>query len=248
MKRNLNLFLIHTFYQLLETLRQPMYVLTTLVFPAMFFAFFGMPNAKDHASSVFLTGSFSCFAILGVVFFQFAIGLAQDKETPWADYLKILPSPSALSFIPRVINSLLLSVLAVSAVIAISVFMTPIVLSEVPWGNFILALLFFSLPFAFLGACIGYAVSGKSIVPIANMVYLPLSFAGGLWMPPEMLSETVQKVSKYLPSRFYAEIIWSTLSGKTIQDRYIYGLILYGVLFFILSILFFRRTQAQEFR
>ena len=247
MKKNLKLIGVHTFYQLLETLRQPMYVLTTLVFPAMFFSFFGVPNAKDHTSAVFLMGSFSCFAILGVVFFQFAVGLAQDNATPWMDYLKIIPSPSILFFIPRVINSLILSVLAVFAVILITVSFTPIVLDEIAWGIFAVNLLLFSLPFAFLGASLGYAIDGKAILPIANMVYLPLSFAGGLWVPPNMLPNSVQKVSEYLPSRFYAEIVWGTLLNKSIPEKYIIGLFIYGLLFLGLGFLFFKRSRVKEF-
>lgn len=238
----------HSYSQMLEHLRQPMYVLTTLVFPAMFFWFFGVPNAKTSEASLLLLGSFSCFAILGVVLFQFAIGISQEKNTPWSHYLSILPLPSSLRLIPRVLNSLLVATASVLAVVAVALLCTPLILSEIPWSHFLGALLCGALPFSFLGAALGYAVNSKSIVPLANLVYLPLSFAGGLWMPPSALPSAIQDISKYLPTRYFGEFAWAALLKKPLQNEHIWGLSTYTVIFLVIAIAYFRKNQEQEFR
>ncbi|MGE5085075.1 MAG: ABC transporter permease [Bacillota bacterium] len=238
---------IHSYSQMLEHLRQPMYVLTTLVFPAMFFWFFGVPNATTSEASLLLLGSFSCFAILGVVLFQFAIGIAQEKNTPWSHYLSILPLPSSLRLIPRVLNSLLVATVSVLAVAGVALLCTPLVFSEIPWGRFLGALLCGALPFSLLGAALGYAVNSKSIVPLANLVYLPLSFAGGLWMPPNALPPTIQEISKYLPTRYFGEFTWAALLNRPLQSEHIWGLSSYTVIFLAMAIVYFRKNQEQEF-
>lgn len=247
MKRHLKLTLMHTRYQLLELLRQPMYLLSTLVFPAMFFWFFGVPNAQNEAAAAMLTGSFACFGVLGVVLFQFAIGIAQEKGTAWSQYLHILPLPKVYTFLPKILNALLVSVLSVAAVILVAIVTTPLQWQTLPWGSFFIHLLLGAVPFALLGACLGYSASAKSVVPLANLVYLPLSFAGGLWMPPQALPRVVQDISEYLPTRFLGELIWSTLLQQSIKERHIWGLALYALVFLGVSLYLFRRNQEQEF-
>lgn len=248
MKRYLKLLLLHTAYQFLELIRQPMYVVTTLIFPPMFFWFFGVPNAQTKGAAALMVGSFSCFAILGVVLFQFAIGIAQDKGTPWAHYLRILPLPPTLAVLPRVFSGLLVSLFAVLAVILTGILTTPLDWKNLSWGYFIGTLLLGAIPFTLLGATLGYMGNSKSIVPLANLVYLPLSFAGGLWLPPNALPSVVQTISEYLPTRFFGEMVWAALLQKEAPSREALGMVLYFIVFLATAVIFFKRNQEQEFR
>jgi ABC-2 type transporter. len=248
MKRYLKLLRTHTYYQLIELLRQPMYVLSTLVFPAMFFWFFGVPNATTLSAAKLLTASFSCFAILGVVLFQFAIGIAQDKGTPWSHYLRILPLPGSLSLLPRVLNSLLMSFAAVACVVLVSLATTVLTVGEIPWVGFIMPLLCGAVVFSLLGSALGYASSGKAVIPAANLIYLPLSFAGGLWLPPSALPKAVQTISEYLPTRFFGELVWAGILNQEIKASHSVGLAVYGVIFLITTWVLFKKFQGQEFR
>nr|BFD62778.1 ABC transporter permease [Bdellovibrio sp. HM001] len=247
MKRNLKLTLLHTYYQFKELTRQPMYLISTLVFPAMFFWFFGVPNAQNESAAAMLTGSFACFGVLGVVLFQLAIGIAQEKGTPWSHYLHILPLPKIFTFLPKVLNALVVSLLSIAAVVAVAILTTPLNWQELPWANFLASLLLGSIPFGLLGACLGYAASAKSVVPLANLVYLPLSFAGGLWMPPQALPDVVQKISAYLPTRLLGEVVWASLLKQDVQSKHTWGLMIYSVLFLAASLYVFRKAQEQEF-
>lgn len=247
MKNYLKLLSIHTYYQLVELLRQPTYVLTTLLFPAMFFWFFGVPNAKDSASASVLVGSFCCFGVLGVVLFQFAIGIAQEKGTPWAHHLRLLPLHGSLLILPRVINALILSLLAVIAVVLVGSLTTPFEWEQTSWPLGLTALLAGALPFALLGATVGYAADARSVVPIANLIYLPLSFAGGLWLPPQALPDLIQKISIYLPSRLFGEIVWAVFSKQPIQGSDLWGLLSYTSIFAISAVILFKRCQEQEY-
>lgn len=247
MKKYSYLLVIHTWYQLLDLIRQPMYIITTLIFPGMFFWFFGVPNAKNADAAAMLVGSFSSFAILGVVLFQFSISIAQEKTTPWSHFMQTLPLPSSLFLLPKVLNAFFIAALSVTAVILIGVFCTPLNWRELPWIQFATALLMGAIPFVLLGACLGYGVSSKSIVPVANLFYLPLSFAGGLWLPPTALPKAVQDISQVLPTRFFGEIVWSVLLETNIEKKYLFGLTCYGIAFLLVSAIVFKRNQEQEF-
>jgi ABC-2 type transport system permease protein len=72
------------------------------------------------------------------------------------------------------------------------------------------------LPFLLMGLVIGNFFSPKAVVPVANFFHLVLSFAGGLWKPPEILPEALQPITPWLPTYHYGLLTWS-LASKDIQ-------------------------------
>lgn len=241
------LTLRYSWMSLLEMVRHPTYVLTTLLFPSMFFWFFGVPNAKEPAAAQLLTGSFSAFAVLGVVLFQLTVGTAQDRASGWNSYLRTLPLPSAVFLASRLAASFSLALVAVGGVILTAEITTPLELPTERWLPFLGTALLGGLPFAALGLVLGLITTPKSAVPVANLVYLPFSFAGGLWVPPNALSETVQNISEYLPTRFYGELVWASVLGGEIQARWLWGHAAYSILFLGLAVYLHRRDEGARF-
>lgn len=227
-------FLYFFSLSLKEFLRQPMYVLSSLVFPAMFFWFFGVPNAKDSAGSLLLMGSFASFGVLGVVLFQLAVHISQEQSSPWLTYVKTLPLGTFQFILAKIGASFVLSLFAAGAVVIVALIATPIETLGFPWLTFLLALLLGGIPFAILGLLVGFVVKGKAVLPVANLLYLPLSFAGGLWLPPSALPKIIQDLSEFLPTRMYGEIIWAVVFNKEIPAASIKGLIIYSCIFLFL--------------
>ena len=244
----MKLLLLHTYYQTLENLRQPMYLISTFVFPSLFFWFFGIPNAPDERGLALLTASFSAFAVLSVVLFQFGIAVAADRETSWYSYLRVLPGPRGVQLASRVLSGIVFAAGGVGGVLLTARFVGELNFAEYYWGPFLLTLTLGAIPFAFLGVGLGLLVSAKTATPVMNLTYLLLSFAGGLWMPPNILPKMVQTVSDYLPSRFYGELLWATLLHDDLQPRHYYGLTLYGGFLLLLLVTLIRREEEHSFR
>lgn len=235
------------YYAVLELVRQPTYVVTTLIFPSMFFWFFGVPNAQDPDSARMLMGSFSAFAVLGVVLFQLTVAISQDRAGHWSLYLRSLPVPASIYLAAQLVASFVLAISAVGLVVATAVYNTDLQLTTWQFAQFFFWVIVCGFPFASLGLVLGSLTDPKSSVPVANMVYLPLSFAGGLWMPPNALSPGVQSISEYLPTRYYGEVIWAFVNSQPLQDRWLFGLLAYSVLFFGLAIFLHRRDIGARF-
>ncbi len=240
--------MVHTYYTCLELFRQPMYIVSTILFPSMFFWFFGIPNAKEPGSIAFLTASFSGFAVISVMLFQFGVGIAQEKDSSWYYYLRSLPYPKGLQLSSRILSGLLFSALGVSGVIATALHFSELKIGDINWLLFFTKIYLGSVPFALMGICLGLAVNSKAAPPMANLIYLPLSFAGGLWMPPNILPKAVQDISGYLPTRMYGEILWATVLKHEVAQKNITGLILYGAVFLALALFLFHRLQEKNFK
>ncbi len=82
------------------------------------------------------------------------------------------------------------------------------------WLQVIVRLLAGSLPFVALGFAIGYTAGPHSAPALANLIYLPLSFASGLFMPVSQLPGFVQRVAPYLPSYHYGQLAWSAVGAR----------------------------------
>jgi ABC-2 type transport system permease protein len=248
MRIPIKLLILHTYYLTLENLRQPMYLVSTFVFPSLFFWFFGIPNAPDADGLAMLTASFCAFAVLSVVLFQFGIGVATDRETSWYSYLRVLPAPRGTQLTARIFSGIVFATLGVLGVLATARFLGDLDFAPYHWGQFLLTLALGAVPFACLGLALGLVVSARSSTPFLNLTYLPLSFAGGLWMPPNILPKVVQDVSVYLPSRHYGELLWATLLGADIAKRDFWGLFAAFSVLLLLLVVLIRREEDQVFR
>ena len=85
----MSLVLIHARAMTRELARYPAYVVPTLLFPTVFFLFFAVPGAEKFATIE--TAAFAGFAAIGVAFFQFGVGIATERASPWELYLRTLP-------------------------------------------------------------------------------------------------------------------------------------------------------------
>jgi ABC-2 type transport system permease protein len=55
------------------------------------------------------------------------------------------------------------------------------------------------VPFCALGMALGYFAGPNSAPPLVNLIYLPSSFASGLWIPVEALPRMVQAIAPCFP-------------------------------------------------
>ncbi len=85
---------LHTRYQVLETVRVPIAVVGTSVFPVLSFLFFVVPQdfAQQPVPATAAAAQLSLFAVMSVCLFSFGVGVAEDRALPWDGYLRTLPA------------------------------------------------------------------------------------------------------------------------------------------------------------
>jgi ABC-2 type transport system permease protein len=102
------------------------------------------------------------------------------------------------------------------------------------------------LPFASLGLVIGLLMPANAATGVINLIYLPLSFCGGLWIPIEELPHWLQSVAHCLPSFWFARLALRSL-GYSDRSALVAWAVLagYTVLFLLAAAFIFRRQEAQ---
>src|SRR5262249_30766995 len=173
----MTLVLAHARAMTLELARHPAYLVPTLAFPAVFFLFFAAPGTNADADVRMAT--FAGFAALGVAFFQFGVGIAAERASPWEVYLRTLPVGAGTRLAARVLSAAVFAAAAAAVVIAVAVALTPVGLTPRGWVELAAALVAGTAPFALLGVAIGYWAPPRAALPLANLLYLGLAYAGG---------------------------------------------------------------------
>src|SRR5262245_15465009 len=197
---------------IVELLRYPMFVLPTVAFPALLFLLFAAPGTARDEPNVALAG-FAATAILGVAFFQFGVGIAVERTYAWEAFLRTLPARPRTRIAARALTGLVFALGSVALVTIAAVASSDVSLPAGRWPQLALALLAGAIPFALFGIALGYWIPPKAALAVANVIFLPLALAGGLFAGPDDLPEPIASVSPALPTRQWGELLWGSLEG-----------------------------------
>ena len=242
----MRLTLIHARAMTLELLRYPAFSVPTLAFPAVFFLLF--VASRGDRNPTLLLASFAGFAFLAVAFFQFGVGIAAERETPWERYLRTLPVQARVRLAARLLSGTLFGLASAGLVALTALATTDAHLPAVRWAALALALVVGAVPFVLLGIALGYWASPRGALPVANILYLVLAFAGGLWTTPARLPSTVASVSPLVPTRQFGEVLWGAARGRLWQPREWLLLLAWGAAFALLAAWGYARDEGRRYR
>lgn len=191
-------------YEFLKNLRLRMYTLSVLSFPIMFYVLFGLVlNAKQSIAGMgvptYLIATYGTFGVMGASLFGTAAGLASDRGLGWLQVKRASPMPPFAYFAAKVTTSLVFSAIIVLALFALGITLGGVRMPIGEFARLLGTLVVGSLPFSAMGLAVGYFAGPNSAPPTINLIYLPMSFCSGLWVPFMFLPKIVQKIALVLP-------------------------------------------------
>jgi ABC-2 type transport system permease protein len=249
----LNMLWAQTRSELLMRWRVPAFSVTNLALPIVFFTFFGLPVAHlrrgDGVSiGAYLLASFGAYAVGNVMVYGFGIGVANERGMKIDRLMRASPLPPLVFMLAKVLTALVFSLVALVLLIAFGIVVGGIHQTPAVWATIIVRLLAGSLPFIALGFAIGYWSGPNAAPALANLIYLPLSFASGLFVPLNQLPAFIQTMAPYLPSYHYAQLAWSALgAGRESIGESLLWLGGYTALFLTLAVRSYRREERAKF-
>tara|TARA_R110002072_G_scaffold30554_4_gene95347 strand:+ start:1590 stop:2327 length:738 start_codon:yes stop_codon:yes gene_type:complete len=226
-------------------LRTPAYWVPLVVFPSLLYSFFGLPPSQQGSEIAnILLASWSAFAVIGIGFFQFGVSISQARESKWEDYARTLPAGAAPRFVAQVVTAILFLALALALLWTVAALAAPVSLRLEQYLRLLWVLLLGVIPFVMIGAALGYSIPARGAVPIANLLYLPLSYFGGLWLPPQMLPDIVARISPYTPTRQLGELAWAAVLDSPMPLASIQGLAAYTAGAAVIALTMWRRDET----
>ena len=240
-------FFAHVKLQFQRLLRNPGFWVPTILFPAMFYSFFGANMSPAGVYSQLAIASFSVYAVAGIAFYQFGVGIAQDREDPFDAWTRTLPAGIIPGGLAQILVATVFALVAVVLVLIASLLFGKAQLDANQTLRLLGVCTLIALPASLLGIALGYSVSAKAAPALANLIYLPLAFLGGLWIPPIMMPKMVSEISLWTPTRQMAEFAWGAVSNAMPDTNFIFGLAAYTIGFGLLVMWLVKRDRMKRF-
>jgi ABC-2 type transport system permease protein len=250
--RFLRILATETKYEFLKLIRLPGYIIPTIVFPLMFYTIFGLAfggrNAQSISVATYLIATMGAFGVIGAAMFGLGIGVAGERGQGWMTVKRASPMPMAAYFGAKVMMALIFGTIIVLLLFTLGFVFGNVRLPALGWIGLGTSLVLGAAPFCALGLAIGYLAGPNSAQPIVNLIYLPMAFGSGLWMPLEMLPKFVQHLAPALPPYHLARLALANVgldpSGASTHALFLSG---FTVLFLGLAAVGYRRDEGRTY-
>lgn len=247
---NLRLTGLHARYQFTETIRIPVAVIGTALFPSLTLLFFIVPQpfAQDPGAATTGTAQLAVFAVMSVCLFSYGVGVAEDRALPWDGYIRTLPAPPAPRLIGRLLNGFAFVLIGLLPLVLIAWLLTAATLPLSRLAVTAGALLMAGAPLFAIGISIGYSMSSKAALAVAQSLLLPLAFGGGLFVPPETFPGWLNSISTWLPTRAGRDLVVTATTGVGLPGTTLLVLGGWTVLTGSLAVWAYRRDEGRRFQ
>lgn len=229
--------------QWLNLLRTPAYTLPTLLFPVMFYVFFGLLMLRGQ--SLWLLCTFATFGVMGAALFSFGVSIATERAQGWLLLLRASPAPVSAVIAGKAFGAVLFAIVIVVMMSALAAAFGNVRLETGQWLALAGILTLGALPFCLMGLALGLWLGPNAAPAVLNLVYLPLGFLSGLWIPSTMFPGWLQSLAEWLPPYHLAALALDVTGAKPAdwgQSLTVLGL--FGLIFAVMTALGWRRLSG----
>jgi ABC-2 type transport system permease protein len=197
-------------YEFLKLLRIPMYSASVLLFPLMFYALFGLAFGKQQIEGVrqsaYLLATYGTFGVMGASLFGTGASMAAERGLGWIQVKRASPMPPFAYFAAKIAVSVVFSSIVVILLTMLGLLFGGVQMAPLSIVKLLATLVAGCVPFCTLGLVIGYFAGPNSAPATINLIYLPMSFCSGLWIPFLFLPKVVQQIAQVLPSYHLSQL------------------------------------------
>jgi ABC-2 type transport system permease protein len=202
-------------YELLKNVRIPVYAISTIAFPLMFYILFGIvlahnnPAARDNAT--YMLATMGCFGVMAVALFGFGVSLAVERGQGWLQVKRASPMPVSAYFTAKLFAAIVFSTVIMLLLLAVGAVFGGVHVSLATAAKLAGIVIAGSIPFSAMGLAIGYFAKPNSAPAVVNLIYLPMAFCSGLWIPLFMLPHGLRVFAKFLPAFHMSQLALNTV-------------------------------------
>lgn len=195
-------------YEFLRLLRTPIFALPTLLFPALFYLLFGvvMGSRGDGQAAQYLLATYGVFGVIGAALFGFGVTVAMEREQGLLALKRALPMPPGAYLLAKMAMAMLFSALVSLLLAALALTLAKVSLAPWQWALLVIVDVFGALPFCAIGLYLGTVANGSGAPAVVNLIYLPMAFLSGLWLPLTMLPDVFATLAPALPAYHLGQV------------------------------------------
>jgi len=174
--------------EVLRTLRTPSLAIPFLLVPTPVYLFFGVLLAGEAVAARpglagYLFSSWLVFAAMMPGLFGVGCGLAVERDAGLQRLKRAQPAPAGSVVLAKMGMAVVLGGLAMLLLVVTAAVMGTRVLSAGQIGAMVAVLLAGTVPMSAIGLFIGTHVSGSAAPAVTNLLFLPMLWLSGLFIP-----------------------------------------------------------------
>lgn len=238
--RTLSAYLGDIRFEFLKSLRNPAFAVPTLFFPIMFYGLFGILFGSlrgDGAQALYTFATYGVFGAMGPGLFGFGVSLAIEREQGLLTLRQALPQPPGSYLVARAVMAMLFVAIISLLLLVLAIFVAHVPLTFTQAVKIFTINVLGTLPFCAIGLAVGSWVSGQAAPAIVNLIFLPMAFLSGLWVPLQFLPKFLSDIAPVWPAFHLAQIALDTVGGPSTgtTGAHIAALVGTTILFFWLA-------------
>jgi ABC-2 type transport system permease protein len=213
----IRVYWMETKSEFLKLARMRMYSLSAIGFPLMFYAFFGLAMGREQQPGMaapmarYLLATYGAFGVMGATLYAFGAGLAVERGLGWLEVKRASPMPPAAYLFAKAAVSLAFGAIIITLLFTMGAAFGGVRMPLWQWLLMGAVLVAGGVPFCALGLMIGTFAGPNSAPATVNMIYLPMSFCAGLWIPFDFLPSLLQKTAPLLPAFHFSQVALAVL-------------------------------------
>src|SRR5580698_90580 len=209
----LRIFQKETKYEFLKLMRTRSFSLSTIGFPVMFYLLFGVANRNSFVGSVhiakYMLAGYACFGLIGATLFGIGVGLASELNSGWLELKRASPMPAPAYLFAKCAAAVAFGVIIVCVLTGVGIAFGGVSLTAMEMVKMLGMTVAGSVSFASLGLLLALLVPANAAPGIVNLIYLPMSYLSGLWMPIRFMPHWLQQIAPALPTYHLAQLMLS---------------------------------------
>jgi ABC-2 type transport system permease protein len=240
-------------HEFLKLIRIPIFAVSTIALPVMFYLLFGLAFGGGEAGGVaratYMMATYGTFGVIGAALFGFGVSVAVERGQGWMRLKRVSPMPPQAYFLAKVVMSTSIAVLIIGLLFILGATLGGVRMPAIQWISLALVLILGALPFSAMGLAFGYLIGPNSAPALLNLFYLPMAFASGLWIPIHQLPAFVQGIAPALPPYHFAQLALGTVDAAEGGSAALHALVLLAFTAFFLTVAAwgFRRDEGRTY-
>lgn len=187
-RRLLHAYLTEARYESMRMLRAPSFAVPFLLIPVMVYLFmgvliFGSALQRDPKAAMGVFAGLTVFGMMGPGMFGFGVTVAIERDQGLLKLKRALPLPPAAYLLAKMFMAMLFNALIMITMIAAALLVAHLHLGIAQIVSFAFINIVGALPFCAIGLFIGVLVTGSSSPGFVNLIYLPMMWLSGLFIP-----------------------------------------------------------------
>lgn len=233
-------------YEFVKMLRTRAFSLSVLGFPIMFYLLFGASNRHTDWAR-YLMASYGCMGVVSACLFGIGMGISMERAYGWLELKQASPMPRLAYLSAKIVSSAAFALIIELVLIGLALTLGGAHVTALEAFRLLVVDILGSIPFAAMGMLVAVLVPANSAPGIINLIYLPMSFASGFWMPVSTLPHWLQRIAPALPTYHLAQLALSIIGDAQpgpmmphVQALAGYTLVMFGAAWII-----FNRSEAK---